>query len=114
MGKTATDKQPLGLSMMEKNKSVKERAQSYFESVKRNLHRDVIDKLVSKKEDIEDKLFELTNFTLDTNLNAGLQRMTKEDCEARFKSIIDLEYDLKLVELELKSKQESFKKYFES
>jgi len=104
--------QALALALMEKNKSVKERAESYFESVRRNIQRDVIDALVAKKEDLKDKLFELTNFTLDTNLNAGLSRMTKDDCEKRFKQIIENEYQLELIELELSAKQDTFNKYF--
>lgn len=102
----------LALVMLEKNRSVKERATAYFESMKRNIQRDVIDKLVERKEKIEDELFELTNFTLDTNINAGLKQMTKDECESRFKKIIDLEYDLKLTELELTAKQASYDKYF--
>lgn len=108
----AATKPSLALSLMEKNKSVKERAAAYFESVRRNIQRDVIDKLIGDKEKIEDELFELTNFTLDTNLNAGLRQMTKEDCETRFKKVIELEYQLELVSLELKAKQDSFDKYF--
>lgn len=104
---------PLAFKLMEKNKSVKERAAAYLESLKRNIQRDVIDSIIPRKEKLEDELFELTNFTLDTNLNAGLKQMTKDDCEKRFKRVIDIEYELKLVELELKTKKESFTKYFE-
>lgn len=112
MAKNTQSDEVLALSLMKKNKSVSERAQAYFESVKRNIQRDVIDKLVSRKEELEDRLFELTNFTLDTNLNAGLRQMTKDDCEKRFKEIIETEYQLQLTELELKAKQASFGKYF--
>jgi hypothetical protein len=38
--------------------------------------------------------------------------MTKDSVEKRFTKIIDLEYELKLVSLELTAKQESFDKYF--
>ena len=100
------------LEMLETNISVSERAENYIISVKRNLQRDVIDALVQKKEAMDDELFELKNFSLETNINTGLQAMTKEMVEARFKKIIDLEYKLKLTELELKTKQESFDKYF--
>jgi len=100
------------LELLKSNKSVSERAENYVTSVKRNIQRDVIDTLTSKKESIEDELFELTNFNLETNLNSGIQAMTKESVESRFKRIIDLEYKLKLTELELKTKQESFDKYF--
>lgn len=100
------------LELLKSNKSVAERAEQYATSVKRNIQRDVIDTLIAKKESIEDELFELTNFNLETDVNRGYQAMTKEAVESRFKKIIDLEYKLKLTELELKTKQESFNKYF--
>jgi hypothetical protein len=50
---------------------------------------------------------------LETDLNKGYQQMTKESVEQRFKKVIDIEYKLKLVSLELNAKQESFSKYFE-
>lgn len=100
------------LELLKTNKTVAERAENYASSMKRNIQRDVIDSLVSKKEKIEDQLFELSNFTLNTDMNSGLKMMTKEDCEARFKKIIDLEYELELTSRELEIKQASFDKYF--
>lgn len=100
------------LDLLKSNKSVAERAEKYVASVKRNIQRDVIDALISRKEKMEDELFELTNFNLETDVNRGYQEMTKEAVEARFKKIIDLEYQLKLTDLELTAKQESFDKYF--
>lgn len=100
------------LELLKTNKTVAERAENYTNSMKRNIQRDVIDSLIAKKEKIEDQLFELSNFTLDTNLNAGLRSMTKEDCESRFKKIIDLEFELELLNKELEIKQNSFDKYF--
>jgi hypothetical protein len=100
------------LELLKTNKTVVERAENYITSVKRNIQRDVIDTLTSKKESIEDELFELGNFSMETDINKGYQAVTKETVENRFKKMIDLEYKLKLVELELKTKQESFDKYF--
>lgn len=101
------------LDLLKSNKTVSERAENYIVSVKRNIQRDVIDSLTAKKEAMEDELFELTNFNLETDINRGYQQMTKESVEQRFKKIIDIEYKLKLVSLELNAKQESFNKYFE-
>jgi hypothetical protein len=109
----ATKKSCKALELLKSNKSVAERAENYLTSAKRNIQRDVIDALVTKKEAIEDELFELTNFTLDTNINAGLSQMTKDEVESRFKRIIDLEYKQTLLELELKTKQSTFNKYFD-
>ena len=110
MAKTAQTSK--ALDMLKTNKTVTERAENYIVSVKRNIQRDVIDSLTAKKEGIEDELFELTNFDLETDMNRGVQQMTKESVETRFKKIIDLEYRLKLITLELTAKQESFTKYF--
>ena len=101
------------LNLIKTNKTVVERAEAYAVSLKRDIQRDVIDPLVTKKENLTDQLFELTNFTLDTNINKGLATMTKEDCKKRFRDIIETEYQLKLVTLELDEKQAIFNKYFE-
>lgn len=100
------------LELLKTNKSVKERAEVYVISIKRNIQTNTIDILQNKIDQLKDELFDLGNFTLDTNLNAGLKQMTKDDCEKRFIKIIELEYDLVLLELELKTKKETFNKYF--
>lgn len=100
------------LDLLKSNKTVAERAENYATAVKRNIQRDVIDTLTSKKEKIEDDLFELANFNLETDINRGYETMTKDSVEARFKKIIDLEYELKLVDIELATKTEVFNKYF--
>jgi archaellum component FlaC len=100
------------LELLKTNTGVAERAENYVSSVKRNIQRDVIDALTAKKEKIDDELFELKNFSLETDANKGVIEMKREDVEKRFRKIIDLEYELKLVTLELTAKQESFEKYF--
>jgi archaellum component FlaC len=100
------------LELLKTNTGVAERAENYVSSVKRNIQRDVIDALTAKKEKIDDELFELKNFSLGTDANKGVIEMKREDVEKRFRKIIDLEYELKLVSLELTAKQESFEKYF--
>ena len=100
------------LELLKTNTGVAERAENYVSSVKRYIQRDVIDALTAKKEKIDDELFELKNFSLETDANKGVIEMKREDVEKRFRKIIDLEYELKLVNLELTAKQESFEKYF--
>ena len=100
------------LELLKTNTGVAERAENYVSSVKRNIQRDVIDALTAKKEKIDDELFELKNFSLETDANKGVIEMKREDVEKRFRKIIDREYELKLVNLELTAKQESFEKYF--
>lgn len=111
MAKT-TNNEVKALELLKSNKTVAERAENYITAVKRNIQRDVIDKLTAKIESIEDQLFELTNFNLETDVNKGFEMMTKDTVEARFKKIIELEYELTLCTLELATKQKSFDKYF--
>lgn len=100
------------LGMLKSNKTVAQRAESYFKSIRRNIQRDVLDELIARKEKMEESKFELSDFALDTNLNAGLRRMTSEDCEARFKKLIDIDYQLVMLSLEIKVKQDSFNELF--
>jgi len=100
------------LDLLKTNKTVSERAEQYATSMKRNIQKNVIDVLISKKERYEDDLFELTNFTLDTNINQGMNQMTKEDCEKRFTKIIEIGYNLELLTRELDIKQAIFDIYF--
>ena len=74
-------KETKALELLKNNKTVKERAENYIVSVKRNIQRDVIDALVQKKEQMEDELFELTNFSLEMDANRGFEAMTKERVE---------------------------------
>lgn len=102
------------LTLLKSNKSVKERADKYSTSIQRDIQQEVLDVLSKKKEKMEDQLFDLENFNLETNLNSGHKQMTQEDCKERFKKIIDLKYQTKLVEYELEIKQKAFNEYFGS
>lgn len=98
--------------MLRTSKTVAERADSYFKSMKRDIQKEVLDSLIEKREKIVDEIFELSTFTLETNYNRGNVPVTKEDCKARFVKIIDMEFELELINIELSKKQASFDKYF--
>lgn len=100
------------LNLLKSNRTVKERAGSYLGSIQRNIQRDVIDALIAKKEKLEDEIFEQADFSLETNHNNGKVAMTKEACEKRFTRLIEVEFELELINKELKVKQEAFDKYF--
>lgn len=100
------------LELLQKAKSTSERATSFLGSIERNIQKDVLDVLQSKKDGLTDKIFELLDFTLETNLNSGQSAISRDQAEKRFKDLIEAEYQLKLVELELEAKQVSFNKYF--
>lgn len=99
--------------LLSKNKSVQERTAEFVTSIRRNIQRDLLDKLIVKMESINDKLFELKDFTLETNVNSGQSAMTRDACEDRFKQIIELEYQKELLKREIRVKTKSFNRYFE-
>ena len=94
------------------NKSVAERATKYVDRIKKSLELKIINTLEEEIETMEDQVFDLENFNLDTNLNKGQKEMTKEDCESRFESIINLRYKIDLKKAELKSKKAAFNALF--
>lgn len=100
------------LTLLKSNKSVSERAEAYVKSIARDIQKNKIDVLVSKKEHLEDEIFELENFTLNTDRNANLRAMTKDECQERFERLIDAQYELKLLALELEVKEAAYANYF--
>lgn len=96
------------LGMLQKNKTVKERAEKYVGRIKKSLDISKIQSLEEKIERLYDKIFDLENFSLETNLNKGMEQLTKEDCEKRFSEIIDLSFEKALLERELEIKKEVF------
>lgn len=100
------------LQILEKNQSTKERASEYLKSIKRNLQKKVIDSLVEKIEAIEDKIYGLLDMSLNTDLNKGVKTVTRDQAEARFSEVIELEYELELLNRELEIKRKSFDNYF--
>jgi lipoate-protein ligase A len=100
------------LQILEKNQSTRERASEYLKSIKRNLQKKVIDSLEEKIEAIEDKIYGLLDMSLNTDLNKGVKTVTRDQAETRFSEVIELEYELELLNRELEIKRKSFDNYF--
>lgn len=100
------------LQMLQTRKSTSERANHYYTSTKRDLRLDVIVPLERKKEELENKIFDLENFDLETDRNAGRTAMTQAEVQKRFKDLIEARYELTLVSLELEAKEKIFNEYF--
>lgn len=98
--------------MLQNSISVTERAASFLDSIKRGIQKNVIDTLTEQKEKLTDEIFSLSDFTLATDHNKGQSAITREAAQKRFEQIIEKEYELELITLELETKQKSFTKYF--
>lgn len=98
--------------LLKKNTSVEVRAEEFVVSLKRDLLRDIIEPLEVKIEKINDKIFDLKDFSVITDLNKGRAAITREGAKARFTEIIELEYEKTLLERELEIKKASYDSYF--
>jgi hypothetical protein len=50
--------------------------------------------------------------SLNTDLNKGVKTVTRDQAETRFSEVIELEYELELLNRELEIKRKSFDNYF--
>ena len=98
--------------MMNKGKGVEERASKYFNGIKKDLQRNVIDSMQSQVDRIKSEIFELEDFSLETDVNRGVSALSEAECNQRFNSIIQKKYELKLKKLELKEKKKAFNELF--
>lgn len=89
-----------------------ERAEAFVVAIQRNLQRTIIDKLVEQIEKLQDENYELREFNLTADMNAGIKALTKEECETRFSKLINNEFKLKMLQLELDVKRQSFDSFF--
>jgi len=92
--------------------NIEQRAEKFAETVKRNLQKGLIDTLITKKETLEDTIDSKLDFSLHTDLNKGMLPVSREAAEVRFKEVINLRYELELVNMELTIKQDIFAEYF--
>jgi hypothetical protein len=100
------------LEIMKKQSSVEERASQYFASVRRDIMRSVIDPVMTKIDRLKDDIIELKNFSLDTDINKGINAISKDEVTRRFALIVEKEYLLELAKKELEIKMKSFGIYF--
>lgn len=100
--------------LLNSNKSVAERASKYAKTVSKAIKTDMLDAIKRKIDNIDSKIFDLENFSLETDMNRGITALTKESVQERFEHMINLEHNKTLLELEYKSKKAAFDSYFKT
>ena len=91
---------------------IKERADKFFVTIKRNLQKEILDPLITQREKLEDDIASVLDFSLNTDINRGLTPITREKCQERFKTSITLQYELNLLNMEIAQKQIIFDELF--
>lgn len=87
-------------------------ATQYASSSKDYVQDEVIRPLEIKVKNLEEKLFDLNQFHLETDKNKGIEAITIADCKNRFKNIVETEVELSLVKIELEQYKKAYGKYF--
>lgn len=103
---------PKALEILKSAKSAEKRAKDFLPSIQRNINEQLISPLLQNIEKLEDKLCDLKDFSLATDLNAGQVALTREQCIERFSAIINTSWELTLAKTEYEAKQETFKELF--
>ena len=101
------------LKLLEASKTLQERVAEVIPRIKRDSEQAFIEVLERKIDNLKDQIADLSNFSLNTNLNEGQIGTTIEEAKKKFLNILQLEYQLKLAEKELEIKKGIFNDYFE-
>jgi D-Tyr-tRNAtyr deacylase len=101
------------LNMLETSKTLSERASQYYTAIARDIKDSTITVLEKKIEKLKNKVFDLSDFTLEADANAGQRRMSQEDCQSQLQQLLDTQYAIKVLELELKLKTDIYKELFD-
>lgn len=102
------------LKLLKSSKTLEERAVEIIDRIKKDTELSYIDVLQRKVDNIKDQIADLSNFSLETNVNKGQMALSIEESKKRFLTMLELEYQLKLTEKELEVKKEIFNEYFNS
>ena len=100
------------LALLQTAPSVEAKAVSYEKRIRENLEKVMIEPLQKAISNLETKIEDQLDFSLDTDLNKGINQISRPECEERIKTAIKLKRDKKLLELDLKLTQESFDELF--
>lgn len=92
--------------------NIEERAERFAQTIKRNLYQKKIVALITRKEELEDKIDSLRDFSLHVDFNKGMTPVSRESAEKKFEEIIDATYALELLTMELTIKRNVFIEYF--
>ena len=99
-------------NLLDGAKSVSARASQYASRIKKSIELKIINALEEEIGALNDKIFDLEDFSLETDKNRGVEKITKEAAEQRFTDIINIKFEIDMKKAELKSKKKSFNELF--
>ena len=100
------------LNLLKRSKRTNERANSYMETLGRNMKRTHIEGVEDQIRSLQEKVFDLETFNLNTNVNSGKVAMTREQVENNFNRIFELQQEIKILQETLALNVEIYNEYF--
>lgn len=100
------------LGLLKSVKTLEQRANEVIDRIKKDAEMSFVDIVQRKVDNLKDQIADLSNFSLQTDLNKGQMGVSIEESKKRFVTIMELEYQLELAEKELEVKRKIFNNYF--
>lgn len=98
-------------ALLGKVKSGTEKATKYYDRIRTSLKMNLLEQK-EKINKINDQIYDLEEFQLETNINKGQSALTKEECENKFKEIFEAKKNYELSKLEYDLSVKTFEEYF--
>ena len=102
------------LNLLQRSKRTSEKAESYISRIARDMKRSKIEDIEDAISKIRDRIFDLENFNLSTNVNKGEVAATREQVLSNFDQIFELQMEMKIMEEHLNLNKEIYAEYFET
>jgi len=101
------------LSLLQTAPSIESKATSYEKRIRENLQKEMIQPIEDRISKLDTEIEDQLDFSLSTDLNKGIDKISRPEVEERIRKAIKLKYTRGLAKLELKLTQEAFDDLFE-
>lgn len=101
------------LSLLQTAPSIESKAKDYEKRIRVSLQKEMIEPIEDKIAKLETEIEDQLDFSLSTDLNKGIDKISRPEVEDRVRKAIKLKYNKGLAELELKLMKSAFDDLFE-
>jgi len=101
------------LSLLQHAPSIESKAKDYEKRIRETLRKEMIQPIEDRIANLDTQIEDQLDFSLNTDLNKGIDKISRPEVEDRVRKAIKLKYSKGLAELELKLTKTAFDDLFE-